>query len=324
MPPPVPERARAQEGRDRVVAAVPGRQRRHRPRRVLGQQREHRVHVGVLQRARVALDELALALLAERLERLRLRARRQPLLDDRARPLQRGVHRRRASCPSRRRSPARRTRARRTSAAPRAGWAAGAGPRRRTPAPRSRRARPCSSGRSANGSSHGTSWSRTLVTAWPVSDAGGDLHGQHPPLLAVELVQARVRRDPVQPRAQRRAALEALAPAPGAQAHFLQHVLGVVRGAEHPVAVGAQLGAELTQWIVLAHPRTVRGADVRTFDVERVKTRRPPRANGRRMHCRTRCRSTVLMRLSDQDQVPGHRRPPRYALMAVVGYVRHE
>ena len=75
---------------------------------------------------------------------------------------------------------------------------------------------------------------------------------QHPPLLALELVQARVGGDPVQPRAQRRAALEVGAPAPGAQAHLLQHVLGVVRRAEHPVAVGAQFGAEAFERIL--HP----------------------------------------------------------------------
>ena len=58
-----------------------------------------------------------------------------------------------------------------------------------------------------------------------------------------ELVQARVRRDLVEPRAQRAALREARQGAPGPQQRLLERVLGVVDRAEHPVAVGVQLRA---------------------------------------------------------------------------------
>jgi hypothetical protein len=51
-------------------------------------------------------------------------------------------------------------------------------------------------------------------------------------------VQGRVRRDRVEPRSQRAAALEPGEGAPGAQQSVLQGVLGVVDRAEHAVAVG--------------------------------------------------------------------------------------
>ena len=212
VPPAVPERTRAQEGLDRVVPAVPGRQRRHRPRGVLGQQLHQRVHVRVLQRARVALDQRALAVLAERLERLGLRARREPFLDDRARPLQRRVHRR-----------------------PRGVHGVG-DLLRREPEHVEHEQRRALVGRQVldrrdERQLHRLGARRLLVREVRERlepqqlvvgtlvgrgrlGRGGDIHGQDPSLLAVELVQARVRRDPVQPRAQRRATLEALAPAP--------------------------------------------------------------------------------------------------------------
>ncbi len=59
----------------------------------------------------------------------------------------------------------------------------------------------------------------------------------------LERVQAGVGRDPVQPRAQRRAARVGLARAPRAQERLLREVLGLLEGAEHPVAVDLQLAA---------------------------------------------------------------------------------
>ena len=66
---------------------------------------------------------------------------------------------------------------------------------------------------------------------------GVRLHGRGPARAALELVQAGVGRDPVEPRLDRRAALEALEPAPGAEQRLLHDVLGVLGRAEHPVAV---------------------------------------------------------------------------------------
>ena len=56
-----------------------------------------------------------------------------------------------------------------------------------------------------------------------------------------EHVEADVRGDPVQPRAEQRAAVEGLAPAPRAQERLLHGVLGLLERAEHPVAVHVQL-----------------------------------------------------------------------------------
>ena len=66
---------------------------------------------------------------------------------------------------------------------------------------------------------------------------------QHALRAAGDRVQAGVGRDPVQPRARRAAALEAVEPAPRTQQRVLQRVLGVLDGAEHPVAVRLQLAA---------------------------------------------------------------------------------
>lgn len=54
---------------------------------------------------------------------------------------------------------------------------------------------------------------------------------------AVEEVQARVGRDPVQPRSQRGSALEGPAAAPGPQERLLDEVLRVLVGRQHAVAV---------------------------------------------------------------------------------------
>ena len=58
---------------------------------------------------------------------------------------------------------------------------------------------------------------------------------------ALEVGQADVGRDPVEPGADRRAALEVGRGLPGAQERLLHEVLGLVEGAAHPVAVREQL-----------------------------------------------------------------------------------
>ena len=69
--------------------------------------------------------------------------------------------------------------------------------------------------------------------------AGGpEVHRASAALALGEHVQAHVGGDAVQPRAQRRAALEPVAWLPGAQQRLLDGVLGLERRAEHPVAVG--------------------------------------------------------------------------------------
>src|SRR5205814_10683527 len=50
--------------------------------------------------------------------------------------------------------------------------------------------------------------------------------------------------DPVEPRAQRRPLLEAVEPAPGGEQCFLDEILGVLRGAEQPVAMQLKLAPE--------------------------------------------------------------------------------
>ena len=66
---------------------------------------------------------------------------------------------------------------------------------------------------------------------------------QHPLRTLLERVEAYVRRDPVEPGAERASGLESREAAPCPQQHLLQGVVGIVRRAEHPVAVGVQLAA---------------------------------------------------------------------------------
>ena len=223
------------------MAAVPARPRRHRDRRVVGEQVHDRVHVGVPPRPR--------------------RSARPARLPDRRRAsaaspagFARAVARsprggRAAGCCRPRpaphaalRRPRRpRSRARRAGSAPRAGAAAGAGAPRRTPAPlpraarssrraargraRARRPRPCGSAGPSRGSAAGP-WSSGITRCGRRCDQ----------------LETAVRRDPVEPRAQRAAALEAGQRAPCAQQRVLEGVVGVVDRAEHAVAVRVQLG----------------------------------------------------------------------------------
>src|SRR5262249_21303784 len=61
---------------------------------------------------------------------------------------------------------------------------------------------------------------------------------------ALDRSQARVGRDPVQPGAHRRAALEAVERAPRPQIRLLDQILGLLGRAQHPVAVSQQLAPE--------------------------------------------------------------------------------
>jgi hypothetical protein len=58
---------------------------------------------------------------------------------------------------------------------------------------------------------------------------------------ALERIETGVRRDPVEPRTERRPSLEASAFPPCPQERLLHEVLGVLQGAEHAVAVQLQL-----------------------------------------------------------------------------------
>jgi len=77
-----------------------------------------------------------------------------------------------------------------------------------------------------------------------------EVHRARAARAAVEHVEADVRGDPVEPRAQRRAALEAVKAPPGADHRLLNGVLGLERRGEHPVAVPGQLGSVLLQLLL--------------------------------------------------------------------------
>jgi hypothetical protein len=76
---------------------------------------------------------------------------------------------------------------------------------------------------------------------------GPEVHRPRTPVATVEHVHAHVRGDPVQPRPQRRAALEAVVRTPGADHRLLHGVLGLEGGPEHAVAVAGQLAAVLLE-----------------------------------------------------------------------------
>jgi hypothetical protein len=67
---------------------------------------------------------------------------------------------------------------------------------------------------------------------------------RRPAVALVDHPQADVRRDPVEPRRQLRARLEAPDAAPSAQHRLLESVVGVVHGSEHPVAMRVQPAAQ--------------------------------------------------------------------------------
>jgi hypothetical protein len=74
-------------------------------------------------------------------------------------------------------------------------------------------------------------------------DGADDVHRQHAGGPLGERVEADVRRDPVQPRRQLRAAVERRARSPRAHQRLLHQLLGLVGRAGHPVAVPAQRAA---------------------------------------------------------------------------------
>jgi O-methyltransferase involved in polyketide biosynthesis len=76
---------------------------------------------------------------------------------------------------------------------------------------------------------------------------------QYPRAASFGQPQADVGGDPVQPGAQRAAALEAVQATPGGEQCFLHRILGVLRGAEHPVAVGVQLTPVLGDDLIKIH-----------------------------------------------------------------------
>ena len=231
----------------RATSSTRAASRRSRPRPASRRRRRRRPLPGV----DVGLDERADPLVAERAQRRLLAPLGQPLVDRLAGPLQGAVDRRRRSCrasprpraaekpsTSRRISTARCVAGRCCSAAtkasstPRAARSGRPAPatvlERRASRPGTARARPP---RRAARRRRRAGRRRAVVDR------------QHALRAPRDRVQARVGRDPVEPGAQRAAALEPRQAAPRAQQRLLQRVLGVVERAEHPVAVRVQLAA---------------------------------------------------------------------------------
>ena len=80
--------------------------------------------------------------------------------------------------------------------------------------------------------------------------SGAEIHRARTPLAPVQRVEADIRRDPVEPRAQGRAALEAVDRPPGADECLLHRVLGLERRAEHAVAVGNERAPMLLELLL--------------------------------------------------------------------------
>ena len=226
-------------------------ERRHRLGRVLVDERRERLHVVALERLDVAREELALLRVGGRRPARRPRAR-----SPRAWPVRAG-----ARCsPTRRssrgapppRSPA--------TAAPRRGcstarcrggrcWSAATNARRivsRATATSAGSPSSWTTSASGAGSIHVTSGS-VLQVPTRSARARAEVHRPRAPLAPREHVEADVRRDPVEPRAERRAALEPVEALPGAEERLLHRVLGLEDRAEHPVAVARQLAAMLAR-----------------------------------------------------------------------------
>ena len=127
--------------------------------------------------------------------------------------------------------------------------AAGAAARRRTPGGSTRARRPRRPGRrpparrrpSGTGSTQAALGQRRPQRRCRADRAGPRSIGRARRWRPLEHVEADVRRDPVEPRPQRGAALEPVEAAPGPHERLLHRVLGLERRAEHPVAVAGQL-----------------------------------------------------------------------------------
>ena len=127
------------------------------------------------------------------------------------------------------------------------------------------------------GSIHVTSGSVAAERAVGIA-RGPEVHRPGAALAPVEHVEADVRRDAVEPRAQRCASLEAIDAAPGADHRVLNRVLGLERRAEHPVAMGGQLGPVLLELEL----ECGRCADRRSLhDVHRRQSGHRPSRDGR-------------------------------------------
>lgn len=93
---------------------------------------------------------------------------------------------------------------------------------------------------------------------------GGEVHRQAPPLRRLPHVEAHVRRDPVEPCAQRGSALERVGTVPGTQHRFLDGVLGIGVGAEEAIAVADELGTVLMRTDDYRARRTPTGSTLAT------------------------------------------------------------
>jgi len=248
---------RAEEPPDGLAASEPGRQRRHLEHRVVGEQPHERVEVGVLERRRVpvhdqppvAVGGLVDVVLGD--SRIPQRGpgalqgavhrhgrdleqvgdlRRVPaehVAQDEHGPLPGGQVLQGRDQREPRALPGHHDRGRITGAA-RAARAAGAATQQRV----GERLQPRHVGQRGG---------QRLVRIRPGRAQPG---GQRPPAAVLDRPQAGVGGDAVQPGPQRRAALEPVPRPPGAQQGLLQHVLGVVHRAEHPVAVREQFWPE--------------------------------------------------------------------------------
>ena len=74
-----------------------------------------------------------------------------------------------------------------------------------------------------------------------------EVHRTSAALPSAQHVEADVRGDAVEPGAEGRAAFETVDSAPGADERLLHGVLGLERGAEHPIGVGGQLDPVLLE-----------------------------------------------------------------------------
>jgi hypothetical protein len=239
-----------EEAPELLVPPEPRGQRRHRPGGVLGEQRHDLVHVALGHRGHVALDHVSDAVVAQRAERLLLALLRQLLVHRLPGPLQRAVHggdarverlrrllRREAEhlAQDERRALVRgevleRGDERQLHALAQlvAGLGRGVAVLEAEPLIRE--------------GLHPGRLDRRHPDALVVRvERGAVVEREHPLRAAIDQVQAGVGGDRVEPGAKRAPALELADRAPGAQHRVLERVLGVVQGADHPVAVRVEL-----------------------------------------------------------------------------------
>ena len=105
-----------------------------------------------------------------------------------------------------------------------------------------------------------------------------EVHRPGASLAARDHVQADVRRDPVEPRAERRPALESAQALPGTEERLLDGVLGLEHRAEHPVAVAGELAAVRPP--ARSRARCGRGSFLPPPSAPMLRTSRPPPRGG--------------------------------------------